>query len=537
MPLSIWLVKEPWDFVFNSEACISLEHNISLTIAMDSILQRYLIVPTNAEVIVGINFLKKSFPFIWKNKVYEIYAIPIERYSSQGDVSETQIKINFDQNQYYLVLASQKSAEFIVKVKQFIKWQIELFQEILTLQLDSKAECKTKSYCRRSWKNTCKVWLNNNEEGFSENLLIVKLAQDSSLQNSLRIILNKPNKVLKRQRKLQSIGSISEFDTTCLQWYVKQPGVTIQEKGGPQQKILGVTREESFELYENRVTKWVTEKLIRLSSSFLMLNEKYHYSEKCTLVRGFNGVVKYSYSSSAVKDVKNCEHTPKPNIVLSNHFQYKKIWETYLRLRKEEHLEEECWKWQAQLWGETCRQILSSLLTEICERSNFISVDGHSMNYIRNEQMDGYWVESPLVPGPFKTSYGNIDYIDLRDGLPYQNIVNFIRVLGASQILRQVRINGITKILVIWFWNHATGEFIDEFYRCQVAMDQAKQLFENDSVSLTGIIFVSHIEGENFSVLKDQNCKISLIKITKNFSYDLERLLSEIEDTLRFFDN
>ncbi len=97
--------------------------------------------------------------------------------------------------------------------------------------------------------------------------LVVRLSKD--LPELLRQVTASPKRVLRREREREPLHRIREFDSTCMRWVCRQPGVTLAEKAGHQRSLLAVRRFESINTLENRVVLTLVRRSVGLCRDYL----------------------------------------------------------------------------------------------------------------------------------------------------------------------------------------------------------------------------------------------------------------------------
>lgn len=542
MHLTAWLIEEPWGLLNGRAIRVDFSRDNHKIINTSSF-YRCLIVPDGTSVFVDdfpYHHEKQLNDFMWEGKSHRRLLLPIELPKTGCSENTTNIKLKYGNLTFEFSIVSAR-IENIESIKSYVQWQIDCFLELVDIDQNtiSFEDCSLQQSVRRGWGKVQDVWLKDeNRENEAQISLIVRLAKNPKLKRALKFILSTPNKVLKRQRTLENVATVVEMDSACLQWYIRQPGSNLQEKAGQQQKILAVTRQESFNILENQVTRWVVDRLKILSDRFL--NENFHYvnSEKFIAVRNFKTATKICFDSSPLREISAIHHFPKPNYALMHHHLYQIIWQVYLQLRKEEKLEDDCWKWQNTMWHETGKQLISALLTKLGRNSVSLNEEALSMCYIRKEQMNGLWTDPPIAPGPFKTSQGRIDYIDLRDGMPDQKFADWMGTLGLHQALRQKRIDGRDRVLALWFWNDPEklkDNLNAELEKCQQTLYRSLTLLDNN-IEAKGIIVASDPFSEESSITRISNKpSLTLFKISKNFHKKLNSLITSFGEVMEFF--
>ena len=158
--------------------------------------------------------------------------------------------------------------------------------------------------------------------------LVVRLSKD--LPELLRQVTASPKRVLRREREREPLHRIREFDSTCMRWVCRQPGVTLAEKAGHQRSLLAVRRFESINTLENRVVLTLVRRSVRLCRDY----PRQH-------AEAFPGHERYwgcrhSHANVAASSKTRCSSKcaarefPTPNYVLLHDDRYHLLWRLFL---------------------------------------------------------------------------------------------------------------------------------------------------------------------------------------------------------------
>lgn len=237
--------------------------------------------------------------------------------------------------------------------------------------------------------------------------LIVDIAEQ--MRARLPGIVKAARRILYRERLMLPAGRLTETDTACLRWMVRQPGDTMAHKAAAnRQRLLGMARRESFDTLENRVLK---DFIIRCA----MEGRRYDRTEvgdnpglkqsirACT-VRQFQNLCTDLSRTALFENIAAPPPVPQPNYVLQNDLRYREVWRHYMRLLKREEEEDCLWDWQARTWADVCRFL-------VCAALFILSREAHSRLYVEErlasavnlvaEQRLGCRVLAGSEPGPF----------------------------------------------------------------------------------------------------------------------------------------
>ncbi|GBE53866.1 hypothetical protein BMS3Bbin15_00012 [archaeon BMS3Bbin15] len=260
----------------------------------------------------------------------------------------------------------------------------------------------------RPWKDIEDIMFKDMSSKEPRMSLIVKIAQQ--MRRELADIAQQPRRILLRTRKMHRMDRIQELDSACLRWLVRQPGRSNVQKAGTKQELLAVVREDTFDTLENRVLKDFLVRCQYAAMEYLDEQKDFSNSARYKLVDSFKEICRRVLRDSPIADVQRISTMPKPNYVLQNDLRYKKIWNLYQKLLRQEQERDEAWTWQSRLWSDIARMLVSVAFTH---KSDILDIRllGDSDARFRSEQNCGSWLYSDSLPGPFFLTYDNINYI------------------------------------------------------------------------------------------------------------------------------
>ncbi|EPR43399.1 protein of unknown function DUF2357-containing protein [Desulfococcus multivorans DSM 2059] len=240
--------------------------------------------------------------------------------------------------------------------------------------------------------------------------LIVRIAEEMSA--GLSGTVQGMRRILLRERNMQRINRICETDVRCLQWFVRQPGANMAEKGGSRQELLAVVRRESFDVLENRVLKDFIHRCdaesLRYITNEVEINAQFMDSKRARDVRRFREICVDAGKHPDFEGVPKARAGVRPNYVLQNDLRYRKIWAWYCRLLRREEDEDRFWDWQARTWADIVRLLMNLAIVHL-EREGLKppqngirirKVIGSSLHVTR-EQILGSRTRGGSEPGPF----------------------------------------------------------------------------------------------------------------------------------------
>jgi len=331
--------------------------------------------------------------------------------------------------------------------------------------------------------------------------LVVDLARDRQLLDTLSSIARSPRRILERFRARTRLDRIQQLDAACIRDYARQPGRTAAEKAGPRQELLAVQRRESMDTIENRVTCWVLEEVAALAREYAHANRRYAGSERVRSVERLLRRARGWRACDAFATVRpeRIVHPVQPNYALLFNERYRRVHRTYQRIRRELRVLADAWEWQRLLWSETCRQLLACALTDGFQQTR------SSTPYYRNEGARGFWTEPPVAPGPFDTPWGPCYLFDARDFGGWEDLAAVASLWPAAEHVGSV---GCDQALwwperhlavLVWHchWSGQAAECPALLARCGEAMDTLAhdlRRWQGLRMELRGLLLLSDLD-------------------------------------------
>lgn len=172
--------------------------------------------------------------------------------------------------------------------------------------------------------------------------LVVRLAQD--LPELLRQVTTSPKRMLRREREREPLHRIREFDSTCMRWVCRQPGVTLAEKAGHNRSLLAVRRFESVNTLENRVVLTLARLSVRLCREYLRQHGKAFADHK--RIKSVNTLLRQCQrllEDSVFVEVTQLDSIPTPNYVLLHEDRYHTLWRLFLLVMRRHRRKQVLW--------------------------------------------------------------------------------------------------------------------------------------------------------------------------------------------------
>ncbi|WP_245286668.1 DUF2357 domain-containing protein [Bradyrhizobium sp. ARR65] len=174
------------------------------------------------------------------------------------------------------------------------------------------------------------------------------------LWRTLEELARSPRRILRRTHRQIPISRVQELDRRAMTWLVRQPGETLAERAGDQQRILAVAREENFDTLENRVLRAYCELASHAARDYLELNRAKSLTTRARKVDSFGRSSRRLARYLADHGVRLAEPGVTPNFVLQHNVNYHRIWTSWQELLDRDRVLDELWRWQARSWEEFC---------------------------------------------------------------------------------------------------------------------------------------------------------------------------------------
>ena len=244
--------------------------------------------------------------------------------------------------------------------------------------------------------------------------LILSIAQKAPA--ILRRLAPKLRKSLLNTRKLLPVEHVNELDGKCLEYLLRLEGDNLREKAQKNKmRILGLTKEETYNLLENRVLKDFLERCItkvakyqREELDFASQHKLLTNQEQDKMLQVFKQRCVDLSQNSALATVHRQTTLPKPNFVLQKDHDYKQIWSMYLALIREKRALDQSLICQQNLFQDVCEILLNTALCHLSAQAEPYAQAKFTLKTLCNsnllialEQFNGHRVKSGCAAGPF----------------------------------------------------------------------------------------------------------------------------------------
>jgi hypothetical protein len=304
--------------------------------------------------------------------------------------------------------------------------------------------------------------------------LIVDIA--AKMQSRLPLVVNAVRKILLRERRMLPAGRVAETDISCLRWLIRQSGETMAQKAAAnRQRLLGVSRSESFDTLENRVLKDFLSRCAREANRYLNTEVEddlqLQGSMRARAVRRYRHLCTGLHQVPHLDSVAKPPPAPRPNYVLQNDHRYRQIWQQYVRLLRREDEEDRLWDWQARTWADVSRFLVNAALFGLSRKSGAYSkiklrLDEMlaSVIHLLREQHLGSRVGAGSEPGPFmvnrrgtKRSLASVLEIVHSDQAEEHPATRLLGRLGGHLYLVLTPLTGGRRSVVVVWAVHTAG--------------------------------------------------------------------------------
>lgn len=247
-----------------------------------------------------------------------------------------------------------------------------------------------------AWSRIAAAWTTTEANALdAPKELIVEHAE--TYRRVLMEVAQHPRRVLARVRRLMPLDRVQEIDKGCIDWLIRQPGTSIEEKAGPRQAVLGIAREENLNTLENRVLKDLLRHSAMEANGYLRANKRYAASERYRLVAAYGGLCRRTWRELEAQGIADPTHPVTPNYVLQHDARYRSIWKAYQEILGDERRQDDTWRWQRRLWSDFVRLSIHIALA----RMGGCRPVALSPLRIRREQGRGRWSDLAQQSGLF----------------------------------------------------------------------------------------------------------------------------------------
>jgi hypothetical protein len=219
----------------------------------------------------------------------------------------------------------------------------------------------------RSVKRVALKWRRVGRSRIPPLSLIVQLADE--LSRTLENVCQRPRLVLRREREMEPAARIREIDQSCIRWLGRQPGRTLQQKAGSQQRLLGVVRREDCDTPENRIVRELLVRCRKAGRAYVARFSEFQGHPRLMKVQKFVSLCEKLMMHSPIGVVSRLVGIGRANYVLQHESRYRVLWDGYLRLVRNEQVTQSTWSWRQRVWNDWFKIGCLSALDTIALRS------------------------------------------------------------------------------------------------------------------------------------------------------------------------
>ncbi len=237
------------------------------------------------------------------------------------------------------------------------------------------------------WSRLKTAWDRAEDEDDPRMAEIVRQARE--LTPILKALREQIRRVLRRHRELTPLDRVQEMDRPAMRWLSHQPGRTIAERAGAEQRILAVVRHEDFDTLENRVAHAYCRLAADAGREWLREHPAAKASQRYQLVAAFVKLCKAIAEELHYLGIGLASADIQPNYVLMENHNYAAVRDAWERLLRREKALDELWAWQAQTWTDFAVLAVVLALQDI-DGAELIA---QSPIRFRSEAVNGIWFD------------------------------------------------------------------------------------------------------------------------------------------------
>ena len=215
------------------------------------------------------------------------------------------------------------------------------------------------------WNRLREAWRNAEEE--DEPRISEIVIQAGRMRPFLKDLEKKIRRMLRREREKVQLDRVQEMDRASMRWLSKQPGTTLAQRAGSDQRILAIVRNENFDTLENRVLHAYLKLAEREASEWLALHKRAIETQRYKSVEKLKKVCKSFSNELRRLGVGLAAASITPNYVLSQDKNYKEVHKSWLRLLRKNTVLDDLWSWQGEIWTDFCALSIVLSLNELTE--------------------------------------------------------------------------------------------------------------------------------------------------------------------------
>ncbi|CAO3356269.1 hypothetical protein [Azospirillum palustre] len=361
-----------------------------------------LAIPTAARVLVAgrrLHMQQEGAPFDWAQDRFAMHALPSGIRPEERTLAlaigapDTEMAASIELDGY---LAKPQKRQSDAPANDGDRIQDFILKVLSRIREAEASDGERPAGGVAAWSRIAAAWTTTEANALdAPKELIVEHAE--TYRCVLMEVAQHPRRVLARVRRLMPLDRVQEIDKGCIDWLIRQPGTSIEEKAGPRQAVLGIAREENLNTLENRVLKDLLRHSTMEANGYLRANKRYAASERYRLVAAYGGLCRRTWRELEAQGIADPTHPVTPNYVLQHDARYRSIWKAYQEVLGDERRQDDTWRWQRRLWSDFVRLSVHIALGRIrgCRPVAL------SPLRIRREQGRGRWSDLAQQSGLF----------------------------------------------------------------------------------------------------------------------------------------
>jgi len=211
--------------------------------------------------------------------------------------------------------------------------------------------------------------------------------QSRELPKLLRDLEMRIRRVLRRARERVPLDRVQEMDRASMRWLVRQPGRTVAERAGADQRILATVRKEEYDTLENRVLRAYAMLAAMVAREWMDEHPRAKASDRYRFVERHRRLCIRIDRDLEALGVQIATPGLTPNYVLMEDRAYREVFRAWMKLVKRRQAEDDLWAWQAQTWTDFCILAIA-LALDALEESELVA---QSPMIWRGEAVQGRW--------------------------------------------------------------------------------------------------------------------------------------------------
>ena len=237
------------------------------------------------------------------------------------------------------------------------------------------------------WPRLRGAWKRAEDEADPRMAEIVRQSQE--IRPHLLDLEDRVRRVLRRTRERTSLSRVQELDRASMLWLARQPGNTVAQRAGPEQRIMAIVRHENFDTLENRVLHAYCRLASEVARSWMRAHPRASGSARYRHVADYRTLCDRVALALTEKEVGIAEAGITPNYVLMQDKAYAAVLESWELLLRRKDAEDRLWAWQAETWTDF---VVLAIVLSIDALSDATLV-AQSPILWRDEAVQGRWFD------------------------------------------------------------------------------------------------------------------------------------------------